>query len=846
MYDYDSINIEDSMPDSRSLIMPHQSEAITAMTNYFTLEKDIPNRSGLVVMPTGSGKTYTAVNWLLKQGVANGYRVVWLVHRQELVEQTFREFRKQAPILKGSNVKKLRVLPISGSPSHLHMSMASRADVYVCSIASVANKYGRRFIERMLGAAGKRKIIVVVDEAHHSVANNYQRVLNRIRTLNPNMILLGLTATPYRMNDAEQQQLQTMYCVNQNLLENKGMRGYVYEVTLKQLLMSGFLAKPHYEKVNTHIVGEISYNCTPEDEAFFKKYGDLPEKIKRNIAKSSARNDLILQQYLKNKERYGKTIIFAVNQLHAETLCEEFKKAGVRCDFAVSSRPDAQAIIQQFKENKLQVLINVQILTEGSDIPDIQTVFLTRETNSDSLLMQMIGRGLRGVKAGGTEIANIVAFYDTWNTFVHWMDPGKLDVFEDIASDFIEEEEKAIEIAPNENQPEDDTVQYLPVQSEDPTPKYLYMKLYDRVHAAVVNEDDSFCFPVGWYTILDEDCNDVALLVYQSQLAAYEEIRRNVALIENKLNVQSLIEIYFDGIDVKPDESEIRYFLEYINCNGKIPPYFTFQERDNADPVKIAGKMESLFEKDEEKMEWLKSVYDSSAILQQIYKSFFAFKKTVQAALKPVSEPKLVPQDERKGYKTIDNYFNLQELLNEVLSMYPKLEASGLIKISWSKNVVRDWFGLCQRYDANQNLYQITINKLLSSPDVDREVIKYLIFHELLHENGYWNHDESFREREWQYPNSAQLDGFLDSLGIEYNLDEIWKNSVAFEIPDMEIQDNGSAMQSNQNSQDPSNVQISNEKAEGIQTGFKYCRNCGNILPADAKFCDICGIRVNY
>lgn len=60
------------------------------------------------------------------------------------------------------------------------MSMANRGDVYVCSIASVANKYGYRFIKRMIGAQGKRKLIIVVDEAHHAVAGNYQKVSKSI------------------------------------------------------------------------------------------------------------------------------------------------------------------------------------------------------------------------------------------------------------------------------------------------------------------------------------------------------------------------------------------------------------------------------------------------------------------------------------------------------------------------------------------------------------------------------------------------------------------------------------------------------------------------------------------
>lgn len=129
-------------------------------------------------MPTGSGKTYTAVNWLLNDAVVKGYRVIWLVHRQELVEQTFMEFRKQAPTLKGTGVKKLRIIPVSGM--HLGMNMACRADVNVCSIASVANKYGYRFIERMLGVPGKNKCVVVIDEAHHAVSASYRKVITRI------------------------------------------------------------------------------------------------------------------------------------------------------------------------------------------------------------------------------------------------------------------------------------------------------------------------------------------------------------------------------------------------------------------------------------------------------------------------------------------------------------------------------------------------------------------------------------------------------------------------------------------------------------------------------------------
>lgn len=849
---FEPIIIAKSKPDSRSLIMPHQQEAVDAMTEYYSLDQNLSERNGLVVMPTGSGKTYTAVTWLLKQGVANGYRVVWLVHRQELVDQTWKEFRKQAPLLQGTPVKEFRVLPVSGA--HFHMSNAHKADVYVCSIASIANKFGYRFIERMLGAAGKRKVIVVIDEAHHAVAANYQKVLKRIKSLNPYMVLLGLTATPVRMNEYEQQRLIHLFNIDSNIAKQKGRHGYVYEVTMKQLLKSGFLAKPYYEKIDTEIIGEIEYECSPEDKAFFERFNELSEKLKDQIARSSARNSLILKCYLDNKERYGKTLIFAVNQMHAETLCEEFKKAGISCDYVVSSRPESQAVIQDYKDDKFQVLINVQMMTEGSDVPNIKTVFLTRETNSDSLLMQMIGRGLRGVKAGGTDVAYIVAFHDTWNTFANWIDPGELDILKDEINTAEESipEEYIPEIEPNQ---EGLNLELMPTKKDEPpegfeisqlTIRDLYLKLYASVRASLTAKEGVFSFPVGWYSVVNDDGDAVTLLVYDCQLKIYEDINRNIVLIKDRVSAERLIDIYFSSAAILPATNEINYILDYINETGSMPPYYTFAERDLLDPVEIAKKMNSLYEKYDDKEEWLKKLFDNKPIIQQIYKYFFAFKKTVFDTMKPRIDTALVSEDVREEYKIVENYFNLPDLLNEVITMFPKLSTKGLVQISWSKNIVRKWFALCQRFSGEGNLYQITINRLLSSPKIDKEVIKYLIFHELLHENGYWDHDNEFRSREWQYPNSAELDGILDSLNSDFNMDEIIKNSVAFENPPLDM--HGSDKEESPDNSDCSSTTepIYNPSTSGVITCFKYCRNCGNKLPSTAKFCDKCGSNTDY
>ena len=850
------ILVDKSTRDSRDLIMPHQKDAVEAMSEYFNLDKDLENRNGLVVMPTGSGKTYTAVNWLLSEGVTKGYRVVWLVHRQELVDQTYLEFRKQAPLLKESDVKKLRVFPISGK--HLKMSMASRADVYVCSIASVANKYGYRFIERMIGAQGKRKLIIVVDEAHHAVASNYQKVIHRLSKLNPNRILLGLTATPTRMQESQKIRLLRMFNADNNIEKGIGVKGkgYVYEVTLKQLLASGFLANPKYIPVPTEIIGEVEYECTPEDQAFFEQYGDLSERLKNRIGKSSVRNQIIVDQYLKHKDMYGKTIVFAYDQNHAETLCNTFKEVGVSCDYAISNRNDAQDVIQRFKNNEFKVLINVQILTEGSDVPDIQTVFLARETNSDSLLMQMIGRGLRGEKAGGTKDAYIVAFHDTWEKFVGWIDPGTLDIFDNIPedikdNDILEEDlTEEIEIGPREEQSAEEVLEnedILTTQEEFVTQRDLYMKLYNVMKANLVSTEKKRITPCGWYSVINDEGEDDKLLVFDIQKSYYADIERNIKQITESLSVDAFQDIFFGNCDIKPELAELQLLLDYIVDAGEMPLYFELSQREAFDLKEIGQEYLRIAATKADEEMWLKELFSSAPILQQIYRYFYAFKKSVLDAIKEKEDAEIVTTDEREEYQIIENYYNLPDLLEEIKMQYPKLKTDGLIKLAWSNNVVREWFALCEQYDDNGKfLYQIHVNKLLSSPKIEKEVIKYLIYHELLHQNGYWNHDMEFRKREWLYPASEKWDSILDTLSFQYNMDIPQKNSVRTELHQLindadEIKDDVARQEIEENDNpffDPN--------ASGVQQGVKYCRNCGNKLPESAKFCNKCGSKIDY
>ena len=203
-------------------------------------------------------------------------------------------------MLKAYGFKKFKIIPVSGE--HASMSMASGYDVNVCSIQSVASKFGTRYINRMLGDKGKNKVIVIIDEAHHAVSASYKKVLKKITELNPGRLLLGLTATPTRMQDTEKAQLYKIFNVNENIKSRNGSpKGFIYEVTLKELLLNGFLAKPIYKRVEIQIDGDIEFNISKEDEIYFSKFGDLSDRLKDQVAKSSSRNKKIVEEYMKKQ-----------------------------------------------------------------------------------------------------------------------------------------------------------------------------------------------------------------------------------------------------------------------------------------------------------------------------------------------------------------------------------------------------------------------------------------------------------------------------------------------------------------------------------------------------------------
>ena len=792
----------------------YQGEAIVRLDEYFSLGRGVPTerKSGVIVMPTGSGKTFTSVSWLLDKAAANGYQIIWLVHQQELVTQAYETIKSMSPLLKNYNFKNFTIIPVSSR--HYSISQANNADIIVGCIQSFASRKGIKYLNLITKGKGRNKLVVVIDEAHHASSDSYQLVLKQFEKYNPNLLLLGMTATPTRMIDAQKRQFQQLFNVINNVKSGIGTpQGFIFEVTLKELLKSGALANPIYRKVETEINGEVEFEFTDDDRKHLEQFGELSEQVKVKVAESSLRNRIIVDEYIKNRAIYGKTIIFAVNQLHCKTLQKAFAEAGIsndQCRYAISDeKQQADINIADFKADKFPILINVQMLTEGFDSPNIQTCFLTRFTQSESLKMQMVGRALRGKRAKGTEVAYIVDFHDMW------------DGIESDWSGIIEGEQvitcphcgSAWDIDENIEANQSgvcpfcgEIIKIAPVPVSDTERTFIPLEVFFRVYSAMRDNlrhhTHKDVVPVGWYTVPDEEGNEKIILVYDHQLYGYKQLEADMYEYKSlKYSAKYYIDnpAYFTNIsenkdkvweEWSPEEAELQLLIDFANLSGEMPSFYTFKQREALDPYQVAEELgEQVFsgnflEQKKKADEWLFNKHSNTPILRDLYKNPDDFVRAVHGAMSGVNDDSTVIEfaDERGIYEIKPDVYDLIQLRDEVIE---EVKAAGIVDkdgkpifenaispiLVWSKRVMKSYYGICYKRNTMDGTgYFIRINRIMSSPQVPRETLKFLIYHELLHANGYWKHGVLFRDTEWKYPNTDEHCNFLDSLNMRFKI----------------------------------------------------------------------------
>ena len=331
-------------------LRPYQGEAVKCCFSLW--EKKVLNL--LLVAAVGAGKTIIAAMIMKLHLESPNKRVLFLAHREELLEQTVEKLaliddQIVAGIEQGRNI----------CPAH--------AKVMVASIATVKN------IERLARWCPLKDIsLVLIDEAHHSTASTYTGLLQEISTQNPNRHLLGITATPIRMDG-----------VNLSILYDR----LAYRIDMPELIDAGYLCPIRGLTVRTN-ASIAGVPLTAE--------GDYdPDKLAEAID-TEARNRVIVQSYLQRGESRP-AIVFVANVRHAEHLAAEFRKQGLTAQavFGKQKKAERRQVIEDYQQGRLRILTNCQTLSEGFDAPHTACVVLGRPTRSPVIFNQQIGRGIR-------------------------------------------------------------------------------------------------------------------------------------------------------------------------------------------------------------------------------------------------------------------------------------------------------------------------------------------------------------------------------------------------------------------------------------------------------------------
>ena len=307
------------------------------------------HRSVMAQMPTGTGKTYLLTAVIDSFVSNNPMEKVWIVaHRRELVSQIDDTVRK------------------------FHSYSASNTSSLLSSVKAMSIQWLMRHYDEIEEEPG----MIVIDEAHHALAKTYKEMWERF----PKAKFLGLTATPCRLNGKGFTDLFDV------LVQSWGV---------PEFISKGRLATYDFVSIKSDGVTQRLIDSLQKRGAD----GDYQNKeMDMLLNKKSS-----IERLYRSLEEYGKDrkgIVYAINISHAQKITKLYQEHGIKA-IAIDSKTPAterQQDVEAFKKGDIQVLVNVDIFSEGFDCPDVEFVQLARPTLSLAKYLQMVGRGLRVAK----------------------------------------------------------------------------------------------------------------------------------------------------------------------------------------------------------------------------------------------------------------------------------------------------------------------------------------------------------------------------------------------------------------------------------------------------------------
>ncbi len=320
----------------------------------------------LGVAPTGAGKTIM-LSAVTGEMIGDGAKACVLAHRDELTAQNRAKFQRVVPGVTTSVIDATE--------------KSWGGQVAFAMVPTLARDSNLADMPRL--------DLLVVDEAHHAVADSYRRIIDRVREANPDARIFGVTATPNRG-------------------DRKGLRevfdNVADQVRLGELIASGHLVPPRTFVIDVGVQDEL--------RSVRKTMSDFDMAEVAGIMDRAPVTDEVIRHWKEkaqeagsggaatgNGRNYRQTVVFCSTVAHAEHVTEAFRAAGVSAalihgDLAAETR---KAILADYAAGDIRVVVNVAVLTEGWDHPPTSCVVLLRPSSYKSTMIQMVGRGLRTV-----------------------------------------------------------------------------------------------------------------------------------------------------------------------------------------------------------------------------------------------------------------------------------------------------------------------------------------------------------------------------------------------------------------------------------------------------------------
>jgi len=330
----------------------YQTAAIQSIYDWFGAGKDAP----LIVTPTGSGKSVILAEFIRR--AVTEYRdttILVTTHVKELVEQDARAIKTIWP----------------HASVGIYSAGLGKRQLKNITVASIQSIYRRK---EFYG----RFDLIIIDEAHlipHKSSGMYRTLLDHSMKANPLTKLIGLTATPYRLDTG---------MLHQG--EGALFDGISYEANVKDLIEQGYLCPlhcQHGDQVDLSKVSKVGgeYNL-----------GQLSEVM--CALKLIEHHADIMVKRCADRNAW---LIFCVTVEHASQMTAALLRRGIPASYVSGDMPNAERdqVILDFKQGRTRALVNCQVLTTGFDHPVIDAVVMLRPTLSPGLYVQMIGRGLR-------------------------------------------------------------------------------------------------------------------------------------------------------------------------------------------------------------------------------------------------------------------------------------------------------------------------------------------------------------------------------------------------------------------------------------------------------------------